>query len=288
MTNPQQSHSQPLHEVRFLYDLKTPVRDGVKLSVDVYLPRTGGPFPTLFLRTPYESTLPMHIEWAVWWAKRGYAVAIQDCRGRFESEGVFYAYHDDGPDGHDTLTWLAEQPWCNGKIGMSGRSYGGIVQWQPAPYRSPHLIALAPQVIMGDYFADCHRIGGAGAGGLTISAALTFSTAVSFTQLGATHIFGNQRFYRHLPLITADEEVLGRKIPFYRDWLEHDLYDDYWRQINTEEQLDQIDVPAYQQAAWYDPYTESMLRVWNGLRERGYSARARQNQKIYIIPWTHH
>lgn len=281
--------SQPVHDVRMLYDLKAPARDGTKLSVDVFLPRNAsGPFPTIFLRSPYESLLTMHLEWAIWWARRGYAVAIQDCRGRFESEGTFYAYHDDGPDGHDALGWLAEQPWCNGKIGMSGRSYGGLVQWQLAPYRSPHLTALAPQVIMGDYFADYHRIGGAVQWMLTIAAAITFSTNVAFTQQGASHIFGNQRFYRHLPLITADEEVIGRPIQFYRDWLEHDLYDEYWAAINTEERLHEIDVPVYQQAAWYDPYTESMLRMHNGLRERGYSERARNNQKIYVIPWTHH
>jgi putative CocE/NonD family hydrolase len=281
--------SQPVHDVRLLYDLKARTRDGTKLSVDVFLPRNAsGPFPTILLRSPYESLLQMHIEWALWWARRGYAVAIQDCRGRFESEGTFYAYHDDGPDGDDAISWVAEQPWCNGKIGMSGRSYGGIVQWQPAPFRNPNLTALAPQVIMGDYFADCHRIGGAVQWMLTIAAAITFSTNVAFTQHGAAHIFGNQKFYRHLPLLTADEWAIGRPIPFYRDWMEHDLYDDYWAAINTEEHLHKIDVPAYQQAAWYDPYTESMFRVYNGLRERGYSDRARKNQKIYVIPWTHH
>lgn len=281
--------SQPVHDVRMLYDLKAPARDSTKLSVDVFLPRgVNGPLPTIFLRSPYESLLHMHIEWAIWWAKRGYAVAIQDCRGRFESEGTFYAYRDDGPDGDDALTWLAEQPWCNGKIGMSGRSYGGLVQWQTAPYRNPHLTALAPQVIMGDYFGDYHRIGGAVQWALTIAAAITFSTNVAFTQQGASHIFGNQRFYRHLPLITADEEVVGRPIPFYRDWMEHELYDDYWASLNTEDKLHEIDVPIYQQAAWYDPYTEAMLRMHTGLRQRGYSERARNNQKIYVIPWTHH
>ncbi len=282
-----------MYDVRFLYDLKVPMRDGINLSADIFLPKVvltkgGDNFPTLLLRTPYESLLQMHIEWGVWWAKRGYAVVIQDCRGRFKSEGTFYAYHDDGRDGHDTLAWIAEQPWSNGKIGTSGRSYGGLFQWQLAPYRSPHLTAMAPQVIMGDYFRDYHRVGGAVQWLLTIGGAIIFSTNVSFIQQGASHLFGNQTFYRHLPLITADEVVIGRKVPFYRDWLEHDLYDDYWRAINTEEKLDQIDVPVYQQAAWYDPYTEAMLRMWNGLRARGFSARTRHNQKIYVIPWTHH
>ena len=242
----------------------------------------------MLLRTPYETTLEMHIEWAVFWSKRGYAVVIVDDRGRFESEGVFYAYHDDGRDGHDTIEWVGNQPWCNGKIGMSGRSYGGIVQWQAAPFRSKYLTALAPQVIMGDYFRDCHRIGGAVQWALTVFAAVTFSTAVAFTQRGIKHILGNQHFYRHLPLITADVEAIGREVPFYRDWFTHVTRDDYWQQINTELVLDQIDVPIVQQGAWYDPYTASEFRMWNGMRERGYCEHARKNQKIYIIPWTHH
>jgi uncharacterized protein len=82
--------------------------------------------------------------------------------------------------------------------------------------------------------------------------------------------------------------VIGRPIPFYRDWLEHELYDEYWQALNTETRLHEMDVPVYQQAAWYDPYTGPMLRMWNGLRSQGYSEHARQNQKIQIIPWTHH
>ena len=238
------SLSQPIHDVHFLYDLKTTMRDGVKLSSDVFLPKGGGKWPVVFLRTPYETLHGPHIEWAVWWASRGYACVIQDDRGRFESEGTFYAYHDDGRDGHDTLEWIANQPWCDGKIGMSGRSYGGIVQWQLAPLRSPYLTALAPQVIMGDYFSECHRIGGAVQWALTMAAALTFSTAVAWTQIGAAQIFGNQKFYRQLPLINMDVEAIGREIPFYRDWFKHQVYDDYWREIDTNTKLDQIDVPS--------------------------------------------
>jgi putative CocE/NonD family hydrolase len=281
--------SQPIHDVRFLYDLKVPMRDGIKLSADVYLPRDGGThYPVILLRTPYESTRDGHIDWAVWWARRGYACVIVDNRGKFESEGVFYAYRDDGPDGHDTLEWIAHQPWCNGKIGTSGRSYGGLFQWQLAPYRSPYLTAMAPQVIMGNYFKDYHHTGGAVQWAITMMAAVTFATNVAFAQRGVAHMFGYQRFYRELPLIDADLRMIGREIPYFRDWLEHDTYDDYWKALDTENKLDQIDVPIYQQAGWYDAYTASMFRMWNGMRERGYSEHARKNQKIYVVPWTHH
>jgi putative CocE/NonD family hydrolase len=119
-------------------------------------------------------------------------------------------------------------------------------------------------------------------------AAITFSTNVAFAQRGCAHLFGNQRFYRQLPLIDADIAAVGRQIPYFRDWLEHAEDDDYWGAINTEQKLDQIDVPICQQGGWYDAYTASMFRMWNGVRQRGYSERARQNQKIYIVPWTHH
>ena len=280
--------SQPIHDVRFLYDLKTPMRDGVRLSTDLYLPTGGGRFPVMLLRTPYESTRDQHVDWAIWWARRGYAALIQDCRGKFESEGTFYAYRDDGPDGADTLAWIAAQPWCNGKIGMSGRSYGGIVQWQAAAQGGVPLTAMAPQVIMGDYFGEYHRIGGAVQWALTALAAVTFASAVALTQRGCAQIFGNQRFYRHLPLITADEVLIGRPVPYFRDWLQHDLYDAYWAALNTHQAVSQIAVPTYQQGAWYDPYTEAMFRLFNGVRQQATTSLARESQKIYIVPWTHH
>jgi uncharacterized protein len=274
--------SQPTHEVRVLYDLKARMRDDIKLSNDVFLPRQPGRYPTILLRTPYETLHEPHIDWAVWWAKRGYAVVIQDCRGRFESEGTFYPYRDDGPDGHDTLEWISTQAWYDGKIGTSGRSYGGLFQWQLAQFQSPYLTAMAPQVIMGDYFGDCHRIGGAVQWTLTGFATVIFSTSVSLMQRGAAHIFGNSTYYRHLPLIDIDVQTIGRKVAWYRDWCAHTVYDDYWKALDTEARLQDVQVPVVQQAAWYDPYAASMLRTWSKLHER------RSDQKIYVIPWTHH
>ena len=77
-------------EVRLLHGLRGRMRDGVRLSADVYLPAAGGPFPTIVTRTPYESGRDVFIENGVWWARRGYAFVVQDCRGRFESEGVLH------------------------------------------------------------------------------------------------------------------------------------------------------------------------------------------------------
>jgi putative CocE/NonD family hydrolase len=162
------------------------------------------------------------------------------------------------------------------------------VQWQAAAQGDVPLTAMAPQAIMGDYFGEYHRIGGAVQWALTALAAVTFASAVALTQRGCAQIFGNQRFYRHLPLITADEALIGRPIPYFRDWLQHSLYNDYWAALDTHRAIANIGVPVCQQGAWYDPYTEAMFRLFNGVREGGATELARASQKIYIVPWTHH
>jgi uncharacterized protein len=279
--------SAPTHEARLLFDQKVPMRDGVRLSADVFLPRGQGPFPTLLFRTPYESNYAPYIKWGTWWAQRGYAFVSQDCRGRFQSEGVFYAWHDDGNDGYDTLEWIAAQPWCDGKIGTTGRSYGGTFQWQLAPLGSPHLTAMAPQVCPSDHWKECHYVGGAFQWPLSLLAAVVFTTNQATAAEGSAELFNNRRFYRRLPLIDADVEAIGQVIPFYRDWLEHAAYDDYWKAIGNESKFDRIDVPIYNQCGWYDAYPGGTFTSFNGIRARGKSERTRRSQKVLMGPWSH-
>lgn len=275
------------HNVRFLYDLKTPMRDGVRLSTDVFLPDTPGSWPVILLRTPYQSLWSRWIKHAIFWAERGYAFAIQDCRGKFESEGTFYAYVDDGPDSYDTLDWIAAQPWCNGRIGTWGRSYGGIYQWQLGPLQNPHLDCMAAHVISDDFFRDNHYVGGAFQLTLSIMAAICFSVNVDITQEGSAQLYNNKRFMRQLPLIDMDIAAIGRKIPFWRDWLEHDRYDDYWERINTVGKHHLIDVPVFQQCGWYDAYPTSTFRHWEAMTTQAPSERTRKSQKVLMGPWSH-
>lgn len=122
-----------MHEVRRLHGLRAPMRDGVRRFADVYVPRAAAvPFPTLVTRTPYESGRDVFIALGVWWAERAYAFVVEDCRGRFESEGVFHAYFPQIEDGFDTV---AAQPWCDGHIGTWGRSCAALTQWLTAPLR---------------------------------------------------------------------------------------------------------------------------------------------------------
>lgn len=272
--------------VRLLHDQRVAMRDGIRLSADVYLPAGQGPFPALVSRTPYESTYTGYIAWGIWWARRGYAAVVVDCRGRFESEGVFHAYVNDGPDTVDTLAWVANERWCNGRIGTQGRSYGALHQWLAAPLGSPHLAAMAPHVVMDDYFTDCHYIGGAFQLTLSVAAAICFSTNLALLETSAD-LFNNRAFLSRLPLIDMDEAAIGRRIPFWREWLAHEQYDDYWRVLSTVGRHGQITAPVFQQAGWFDAYPGSQLRQHLSMAAAGGSAAARLGSRLVIGPWSH-
>ena len=127
------------------------MRDGTRLATDIYLPdRSGGPWPALLLRTPYGSgpESAAH-EAAQQFAAGGYAVVNQDVRGRYRSEGHFDAERE-GTDGYDTVAWVREQPWCNGKVGMYGPSYMAWTQFAAARQRPPGLTALF--AVVGDHY----------------------------------------------------------------------------------------------------------------------------------------
>jgi putative CocE/NonD family hydrolase len=141
-------------------DVKVPMRDGVNLSADIYLPDATGPFPTVLMRTPYSNNMDAMIEKARRLANVGYACVLQDCRGRWDSDGDYHPFRE-GEDGYDTQEWIGRQPWSNGKIGMAGGSYVGAVQWQSTPYRSQYLTCIAPRVICCDYFTGLVYPGGA-------------------------------------------------------------------------------------------------------------------------------
>ena len=271
--------------VRFLIDRRVPMRDGVDLSVDITLPAGEGPFPVVFTRTPYESNSLRTLGRGLWWAQNGYAFVSGDCRGRYESEGEFYPYHPDGPDGHDTLEWIARQPWSNGKIGTAGGSYGGLFQWQLAPLGSPHLTAMAPHVIGDDFFSDIYNIGGAFQIGLALGASVIYGTNLAVLDVG--EIYDNGGVLGHLPLIDMDVEAIGKEIPWWRDALEHSTYDDYWKQIDQSLHHSKIDAPAFMRCGWFDAYPDGTFRLWKGMTENGKTERARNNQKVLMGPWTH-
>lgn len=120
-----------------------PMRDGVKLALDLYCPEGVGPWPVVLQRTPYNRRAPLMFLPFHFYPQAGIVFAVQDCRGRFESEGVYRPFLDDMEDGYDTVEWLAAQPWSTGRIGMTGMSAMGITSYAAAMAQAPHLVAAA-------------------------------------------------------------------------------------------------------------------------------------------------
>ena len=129
-------------DIEFKWGVKIPMRDGVHLNATVYRPRQAEPTPAIFTLTPYIADLA-HAR-AAYFARQGYAYVLVDVRGRGNSEGAFEPFVNEGRDGHDVVEWLAEQPWCNGRVTMWGGSYGGFDQWMTLKENPPHLMTIVP------------------------------------------------------------------------------------------------------------------------------------------------
>ena len=273
--------TRPTSDVEMRLDVKVPMRDGINLSTDIYLPKSRGPHPTVLTRTPYSNNTDETVVKGQHLANDGYACVIQDIRGRWDSDGEYYPFHDDANDGFDTQEWVGTQEWCNGKIGMSGSSYGGIVQWQSAPLRSRFLACLAPRVICGDYYSQLVHPGGAFM--LNVMATWGMRTNARTGQNIDHHNWSE--IFRTLPVNKIDRAA-GRNVRFWKDWLDHGSYDEYWSAINTEERFGEIDVPAFNFGGWYDLYSQSTFINFNGLRKQGRTPEARQS-KLIVGPWPH-
>ncbi|MGZ6227841.1 MAG: CocE/NonD family hydrolase, partial [Candidatus Binataceae bacterium] len=128
-------------------DVMLTMRDGVRLATDIYHPARGGAavpgrFPVLVERTPYDKSPARFAVTARFFAEHGYVVLIQDVRGRGGSEGEWYAFAREAPDGYDTIEWAAAQPWSSGKVGTMGTSYMAATQSAAATLNPPHLAAM--------------------------------------------------------------------------------------------------------------------------------------------------
>ena len=275
--------SQPDSEIRSLIDVKVLMRDGVKLSADVYLPREEGKWPVILERTPYGNHGDWYVERALYFARRGYVYVLQDCRGRFDSEGKFYAWYDEIKDGRDSLDWCGVQPWSNGKVGMNGMSYNGLVQWMAAPTGSPYLKTIIPQMAPADYYLYGMNYTG---GAFQLHINLPWAISNSSRTRQPIGIYDWDKLFRRVPILTLDEEATGRPIDFYRDWVRHSSWDDYWKEIGNFGKFSRMDMPILQIAGWWDIHGVSLFANYGGIQREG-TERARRLQKVLMGPWVH-
>jgi len=264
--------------VEKLLHVRVPMRDGIHLDTNVFHPPGASRYPTILIRTPYGKGADFPPGYASF-IDHGYAVVLQDVRGRYASEGVFNMLNQEGPDGYDTLDWIAEQPWSDGKVGMIGGSYLGIAQWQVALLNNPHLKAIFP-VVSGydDYFDRYYSRGGAFKLGhrlLWLSQNLTLPGV-------AKPKFGD--YIGHLPLRTSDRAATRRTVPMFQTILNHPTYDPFWKDESVREKIDRVRIPVFSVGGWYDNYVESDLDAFTALHKAG---KPDEKHRVMIGPWPH-
>ena len=270
-----------------------PMRDGVKLYADVYRPDKPGKYPVLVSRTPYSTErYPNAYTAAVFFSRRGYVYVYQDVRGRHESEGKWEPFRNDLEDGYDTIEWAAKQPWSSGKIAMQGGSYLGHVQWRAAMANPPHLTAMAPMVASTSLYHDWITLNGGwrlsfnfGWGAVRQESRIMQNTGPHTTEGGPDRI-SYERLLRHLPL-NSMQELAGRNAQFYKDWIAHPNYDDYWKKLNAEEVFNQIGIPVHTIGGWFDIFSQGTLRGYVGMSQKGKTEASRQQSRLLIGPWGH-
>jgi uncharacterized protein len=276
-------------------DVLVPMRDGVKLQADVLRPAATGRFPTLVYRTPYDRKRSEENEVVAEALSRGYAIVLQDVRGRYGSQGDFVPYANEGRDGYDTIEWAAAQPWSTGDIGTFGLSYPGAVQWLAAVESPPHLKAMVP--------------------------AMTFSSPRNFFYAGGAwdlswlawiwnNIAPDARVRRNLPgprtgreareawkrlekelpyrVPLADVPELKEAAPYYFDWLAHRPGDAWWDWADLRGRYGKVRAAVLNFSGWHDEAygPEGATTNFLGLL----AARAGQadpRAELVLGPWTH-
>ncbi len=230
-------------------DYRVGMRDGVKLGTTVFLPEGEGPWPVIVTRTPYNKV--RYPRRAPRYTSEGYAFVAQDCRGRFSSEGAYEPYQTDKEDGYDTIEWIAEQPWCNGKVGISGRSAMGIAANLAAAADPPHLVCAYVVTAPESLFNESYYMGG----------------------IFREHFRGN--FMR---LQGAEDQIPIMKARV--------VLDEKWKFTDFIHHRPKIDIPMYNFGGWYDMFAKGAINNFVALQYHGREG-ARGNQKLWIGPWAH-
>lgn len=278
-------------------NLEAKMRDGVILRADVYRPAAPGKYPVLLQRTPYSK----HDEGGESFrrlAGLGFAVIVQDTRGRYMSDGTARP-HDEAEDGFDTIAWARALPYSNGKLGMWGGSYLATTQLLAATLQPEGLVALFPSSSYNSRY-DMVFQGGAfylnDGLGWNLGQAIDVRRRVftpSANRDGAVGLDETERralrdrWLWHVPLKSMDALELKRFAPGYADMLNHPSYDRFWETFDIEARHDRFQAPAYHLTGWYDTLLTGTLRNFAGLRAKAANDTARRYQRLIVGPWTH-
>ena len=274
------------------YDVPIRLRDGVLTFADVYRPRGGGRYPVLLTRTPYDKTGANGYPTPLRGVRSGYAVAIQDVRGRYKSEGEFDPLFQEVADGYDSVEWCASQPWSNGKVGMHGGSYVGATQWLAAASGPPHLKAIAPILAPSNFHEEWFYHGGALQHQFNVHWLISHSHEMETRDPWPKGPKGEppidleavyESAYRFLP---TRDLPLSWGADYFKKWTGHPSLDKYWERINIGRYHRKIKVPALVVGGWYDFFLQGSLDNFVGMRSRGKTKEGRA-PRLIVGPWNH-
>jgi len=262
-----------------------PMRDGISLSTDLYFP-TGQTelLSVILIRTPYGRT--SLAGYGQYFSSHGYVVAVQDVRGRYDSEGEWVPFLNEGTDGYDTVEWLATQEWSTGRVGMYGGSYSAFAQFAAALLKPPHLLTIIPNISAGMPFDGFPYVGGALLLGSTlrwVDLMESAETPEEMARLSGEHLdIDWTRLLDTLPVVDLDQTVVGCEVDYWRDWVAHNAEDDYWESVCYLDDLSSLELPVFLQSGWFDPGSRGTLLAYLSLAES-------RNKAIKMVmgPWAH-
>lgn len=256
--------------IRILRDVVVPLHDGTRTLAEIWLPNDGRPHPAILVRTPYLKEVAAQTcangdpRLAT---ARGYAVVLQDVRGRGGSEGTFEPFVHEEADGADSVAWVAAQPWCDGEVVMAGSSYVGATQWLAAAGAPPALRAIAPALSSDEYGE-----GWSYTAGVAEHAFLASWCALELAPLA-------ERMFDEPSQSWEDVAATEALTPWLAEWLAHRPESNYWRARSISRRRAELTAPALIAAGWYDIFLSASLRSF---------ARSRDpRDRLVIGPWAH-
>ncbi len=269
--------AQQTFPIKVEFDRWVTMRDGVKLSIDIYRPDAPGKFPVILSRTPY--TKPSAYETAKNFIPRGYVWVAMDVRGRGDSEGTFVPYRHDALDGYDAIEWCAKQEWSTGKVGTIGGSYNGMIQWLTAVTQPPHLTTMIAMVSPSDEFVE-------------FPTGVPLPLDISWLHLTAGHVIQNmdavdwKKLMWHLPLYDMDEAA-GRPNQGWKDDIDHAQDGPYWAPLHYQDKFDRVKVPVLHISGWYDDEQVGTPLNFIGMTAKTQPEAVRAGQKLVMGAWPH-
>jgi len=270
---------------RITWGVKVPLRDGVVLDATVFRPASDAPVPVIVTLTPYIADRFEDV--GAYFAKHGYAFAAVDDRGRGSSGGEFVLWTGEGRDGADAITWLAQQPWCDGRAAMWGGSYGGKNQWMIAGEAPAALKTIVPASagVAGQNIAmhNSNILLGLDYNWLVTMAGHTPNNNAGLDKVYWTGVYREAALgrvpYRHL------DKLAGYESPAWRQWMEHPALDAFWDAASTSpEAFRRIALPTLSITGAYDTSETGTI----GFRQEQLDRAAGPVESYLVIgPWDH-